>query len=465
MLWLVFTAMTGLALVLLLTPLLRKARPDAVAEAGGHDLAVYRDQLRELEAEAERGTIAAGEFEAARTEIERRLLAAAEHQPQEKQPQAAGRQADLVAALCLALALPAAAAGLYLWLGAPDQPGVPLAGRPASPPPAAQAVPDMTAAVAGLRKRLEQNPDNRQGWLMLGRSYGVLKRYAEAARAYGRAADIEDGADVRMALGEALAHAAEGSVTPAAEAAFRQALAFDPRHIGGRFYLGIMEAQRGRWRAAFDLWLEIAADTPADASWRQALMQHLEDAAGRLDLDLAALLPEPPAGSDAAAELRGTTPQQQQQIRAMVARLAARLENSPDDLEGWLKLARSYRELGDKPKTLSALAQAGRLAPLDAEVQMMHAAEIIQQAGPQSAVPAAAVSLMQRVLGLDAKNRDALYFIGLWQAQAGHKAEAIATWQRLLALLEPGGRAHQSVKQRIEALEAQPKKANGGAGG
>ena len=96
---------------------------------------------------------------------------------------------------------------------------------------------------------------------------------------------------------------------------------------------------------------------------------------------------------------------------------------------------------------------------------MMHAAEIIQQAGPQSAVPAAAVSLMQRVLGLDAKNRDALYFIGLWQAQAGHKAEAIATWQRLLALLEPGGRAHQSVKQRIEALEAQPKKANGGAGG
>ena len=149
----------------------------------------------------------------------------------------------------------------------------------------------------------------------------------------------------------------------------------------------------------------------------------------------------------------------------MVARLAARLEDNPDDLEGWLKLARSYRVLGDKPKTLSALAGAGRVAPLNVEVQLMHAAEIIQQAGPDSAVPAAAVSLLQRVLSLDAKNRDALYFVGLSQAQAGELTNAIATWQRLLQELEPGSETYQTVKQRMEILRSRSQKKNGDAGG
>jgi cytochrome c-type biogenesis protein CcmH len=468
MLWLVFTAMTGLALVLVLYPLLRKAAPESLA-AGGHDLAVYRDQLRELEADAERGAIDADELEAARTEIQRRLLTAAERQPAKNQAEShpRSRHADFIAALCLAVALPAAAAALYLWLGAPQQPGVPFAERPATPQRAAEVAPEMKAAVAGLSQRLEENPDNRQGWLMLGRSYGVLKRYAEAAEAFGRAAALGDDADVRMAQGEALTHAAKGTVTPAAEAAFRQALAFEPRHIGGRFYLAVMEAQRGRMRAALDIWLEIATDTPADAPWREALMQRLEDAARRLDLDLAALLPKSPAGGKAATGQPGLggTPEEQQQIRNMVARLAARLEDNPDDLEGWLKLARSYRVLGDKPKTLTALANAGRRAPLNVEVQMMHAAEIIEQAGPESAVPAAAVSLMKRVLSLDAKNRDALYFVGLSQAQAGNSTAAIATWQRLLAVLEAGSKAHQTVMQRIETLKAQSEKKNGDAGG
>lgn len=361
-LWLLLAAMTAGALALLLMPLLRKG---AAAESrAAYDLAVYRDQLAEIERDLERGLLGPEEAVAARTEIERRMLAAADG-PGERPKERGGDRA--ITAAVIAAALPLGAFVLYLNLGSPELPGRPFAERQAErtqagDDPAAQTL------VAELAEHLRQNPEDLEVWLALAESYMALERYDSAANAYRHAVLLAQGRpDVFSAYGESLVHANDGQVTGEARTAFGQALAAAPGEPRARYYLALAEAQAGNRRAALQMWVDLAADSPPDAPWLPILDQHIGAIAEELGIEAASIAPTPrvgrgPSPEDMAALEQMSPEDQADMIRTMVERLAARLEAEPDDPDGWLMLARSYQVLGAPEQARHAFDRAARLA-------------------------------------------------------------------------------------------------------
>jgi cytochrome c-type biogenesis protein CcmH len=266
--WAIIGALTAVCLGFLLVPLLRRRRP--APDRGAFDREVYRDQLDEIARDLKRGVLSDEEAAAARVEVERRILATAQSQPETgsaptRRP-LAGRR--LLVATSLAGIM--AALALYLYLGEPGLPGRPFAERAGLPAGADEGMDlaQIEQLVARLATRLEGDPDNLEGWRLLARSYMMLGRYENAAEAFDHAAALDPGdAELPAGQGEALVMANGGFVTPAAKRAFVAARALDGTEPRARFYLGLAEMQAGRPRAALELWERLAADAPLDAPW------------------------------------------------------------------------------------------------------------------------------------------------------------------------------------------------------
>ena len=187
-LWLLLAAITALALVLMLRPILWGRR--GVTSRETLETAIYRDRLTEVKRDLERGLLSPAEAEAAEAEISRRMLKVAEARHSAAMEAPATRSRWVAAALVTAV-LPLGTVILYLMLGAPDQPNHPFQARQAAPEAATQhSGIDMGEAIERLAERLEQNPEDLEGWILLGRSYASEERYGKAAEAFRRAVEL-----------------------------------------------------------------------------------------------------------------------------------------------------------------------------------------------------------------------------------------------------------------------------------
>ena len=352
-------AMVAFAIGFMLWPLLR---PKAVAAASrsDHDVSVYKDQLSAIARDRQRGVITEAEAKEAEREVQRRLLAAAEEAERAVAPTA--RRGWMTPA-AIALVTPAAAVGLYLWLGSPGAPDRPLAERAQE----MQQVQHMEAAVMQLAQRLSNDPSDLEGWAMLGRGYMAMNRYADAANAFRQAKERGlNNAELNAALGEALTADNGGVVTASALAAFEEALQQVPREPRSRYYLALARYQAGYPEDAFQAWQALLRESPADAPWVPLLRQNLTELATELEmpagsLDLSSAAPRASSGpsQEQVEAIANMTPEEQTaMIEGMVEGLAARLEAEPDNLEGWLRLAQSYLVLGREPEALGALRRA-----------------------------------------------------------------------------------------------------------
>lgn len=378
--------LTSLALAILLVPLLWHRGGQATRDA--YNLAVYREQLAEVDRDLRRDLLTPEQADAARTEIGRRILAL---RPGKAEAHANPR-APAIAAVGILL-LPIAVWGLYLRLGSPLLPDQPFAARRAASAGAvAKNEPhlDMNEAVARLEAHLKQHSDDLAGWLLLGRSELSLGRYAEAAEAYHHAADLSGHrADIMGDWGEAQVLAAGGTVTAAAREAFEAGLKDPETAPRSRYYLALAKLQQGDAKGALQAWTELAADSPKDAEWLPLLRQRIAEAASALGIDPATLKQaggdSPPVGdasSPSAAAVAatakataGASPEERRSmIATMVSRLAARLESQPDDVEGWGRLGRSYLVLNEPEKARDAYARALKLKPDDAALKQGYAA-------------------------------------------------------------------------------------------
>jgi cytochrome c-type biogenesis protein CcmH len=355
MLWLVLGLMTGAAIFAVLWPLGRGQRPDNDAA----DTAVYRDQLDEIERDRANGMIGSTEADAARVEVSRRLLAAADALPRPRSDPALRRQHRRVAAIAAFVLIPLGAAAVYFMLGSPNLPAQPLAPRLAAPSDANS----MAGLIARVEAHLEQNPDDGRGWEVIAPVYLRLGRFDDAVRAYRNAVKlVGETAERQASLGEALAGAANGVITTDAKAAFERASALDPASPRAQFYLGLAAEQDGRAADAANRWRDLVAHAPADAPWvayvREALTR-VESAGGRAPGAGAPAMPAPSA-QDVAGAAEMLPAERDQMVRGMVERLAARLSADGSDVEGWLRLMRAYMVLGERGKARAAAADARR---------------------------------------------------------------------------------------------------------
>jgi cytochrome c-type biogenesis protein CcmH len=396
--------LTSLALAILLVPLLLRRRADGSREA--YNFAVYRDQLAEVERDLGRGLLNPEQAEAARAEIGRRILAlpSGSASPHPNPPPLAGEGGTrpeglggwgLTAATIAVVLLPFAAWLLYARLGSPALPDQPFAERAAAAKAVASGVQhlDLGKAVAKIEAHLKDHPEDLTGWLLLARTEITLAHYGEAAEAYRHAADLSGRrADIVGDWGEAQVLAADGTVTPAAREAFQAALADKESAPRSRYYLALAQSQQGDTKAALQGWVDLAADSPADAEWLPLVRQRIAEAATTLGVDPASLktssgMPSQAAVTATAQATVDASPEERHaMILTMVGNLAARLEQQPDDVEGWARLGRSYMVLKEPQKARDAYAHAVKLKPDDAALRQAYA-EASRAAEPGAAQP------------------------------------------------------------------------------
>ncbi len=349
-LWFVFALMTAAAIFAVLWPLGRHGQP----QKDGSEAVVYKDQLTEIDRDVAAGLIGPSEAEAARVEISRRLLAAADNQ--RDPPLASSVSLRRSAAIIALIGLPVVAAALYLPLGSPRLGDFPLAQRTRAPD-AAQPLDNL---VAQVEAHLEKNPTDGRGWNVIAPVLARLGRYDDAVRAYRNSITYNgDSAQRRADLGEAIAGAAGGVVTAEAKAEFERAVALNADEVKASYFLGLAAEQDGRAAEAASIWRAMLAKAPSDAPWRPLVQAALARVGGSgapvLSDDAMA------AAKDMSETDRGAM------IRGMVERLAGRLKQNGDDVEGWLRLVRAYMVMGEHDKAKSALTDARQAVANDAE--------------------------------------------------------------------------------------------------
>lgn len=455
-LWLLIGLLSAAVAALFAWPLIR-ARPRDSGDT--RDLAVYRDQLAELDRDVARGLLPESEAAAARLEIQRRLLAAAGRPPTDARGM--GRASGRAPAWTLVLLLlpPAAAIVLYLDLGHPGLPGQPFASRA----PAAPAGQNLEQVVDALAANMKANPSDPKGWELLASTEATLGHFKESADAYAeaiarwKAKGEPPSADLQSRYGEALT-AIANQVTPAAKAAFDAALAIDPKDARARFYLGLAEVEAGHLEAALQQWVALEADSPADATWRPLLTQKIDELARQLGRDPATLpgrKPAPtatgPTQQDLAKAANMTPEERKAFIESMVASLAQKLRDQPNDVEGWLKLGNAYSQLGRAQEALGAWREAAMRGSERLDAQVPYAAAVAATADLVP-LPADFAVVVERMRKLAPENGLALYCAGLIARASGDKVQARQLWQRVLPLTPEGSSQRKELEAKIAAL-------------
>lgn len=408
----------------LLWPLLR-SRTDRRDRLSG-ELAIYRDQLAELERERAAGTLPESEAAAARIEIERRILAAGAAAT----PEAVARPSPVAHKWLppvLSLVVPLLALGVYLAVGRPGLPSAPFGSARIAEHPAPGQQLDVPRLIADARARLEKNPDDP---------------------------------DALSALAEGLTLEAGGTVPQPAVEALRKALQQrpdDPRTI---YYLGLHEAQSGDSRAAIARWRALEARSAPDAPYLGLLRAEIQRVAKAAGIEVPAAPPSSPQSSmpqpsrEQQEAMAGLTPEQRQQaIRSMVEGLATRLQDNPQDRAGWLRLANAWKVLGENDKAAGAYARADALGPVDARLLADWAETHVRQLAPGAAPSLEAVAILERLEKAEPRNALALFYLGAAAYAAGNKEGAVQRWKTLLALLPADAPIRPMLEARIREAE------------
>jgi cytochrome c-type biogenesis protein CcmH len=353
--WIIAGLLVVAALIALLKPLLW-ATPESAAE-GESVVAVFRRQLANLDSEIAQGRLTPGEAAAVRAEVTRRMLAAADQETENSRPAVLGSAATswrIGAAIGIAALLPAAALAIYAAVGAPS---VIERGGSAAAAPETDKRAKLAAAAEQLKARLQQEPGHVEGWVLLARTFVSLERYPEARTAYSQAIALAPKEPrLHAELGELLVLAAGGDVTAEAEAEFAQA-GDDPR---ARFYGAEAALQRGDGEAAKATLRSLLATAPAEAPWRKLVQERLAEIAPG-EQPRPAVEGAGPTAKDVAAAQSMSPEERQAMIRSMVDRLAARLEQNPNDKDGWTRLAHAYDVLGESAKAEAARTRAAQV--------------------------------------------------------------------------------------------------------
>lgn len=352
LLWIGFALLTAAVVAALLAPLTRERR--AALDPAAADLAVYRDQLAEIESEAKRGLLPEADVAGARVEIARRILSRADAGSHEHaaSPHAPEARRDRTVFLALAALIPLATVAGYLVLGSPALPDRPLSARLETPIEQAS-VGDL---IARVEERLRQKPDDGQGWDVVAPIYLRLERYGDAAHAYAEANRLL-GENVRRLAGfaEATLLASNGVVNDDVRRAAGRILELEPNNPEARIWIGLGKEQDGDLPGAIADYKGLLGVAPADAAWRKSVEDRIALLSDRL-----AGKPEPKPGDEAGRIAAMTPDEQAKMIGQMVDNLAQRLKENGRDLPGWLKLVRAYKVLGREADATAALGEARR---------------------------------------------------------------------------------------------------------
>ncbi|MFL2770891.1 MAG: c-type cytochrome biogenesis protein CcmI [Rhodospirillaceae bacterium] len=481
MIWVSFALLTLLCVAILLLPIMRGS--DLTADQTEADQAVYKAQLVEVERDLAEGVLTNAEAKTARIEIQRRLLAADRRGQSAANANTPALRMSAVSAV--GVVVPFATLAIYLSIGSPSLPSLPVKERRAEAldhPDQA----DVNVLIENLADRLRENPDSTEGWVLLARSYRQANRISEAVTAYRRALSTGTQDIVLMAeLGEVLIASNNGTVGLEAVNVLEAVLRVDRSDARARFYLGLARAQAGESRDAIAIWRDLTAAAPTDAPWIPMVREQMSEVAMSAGIMPMTVAPRHPFDSPGASEAsvgpvqtakkpesstvapeadeddfrpdvsgiagRFSRPELEM-IQEMVGGLEARLEFGPEDFDGWMQLGRSYGVLGNNTKAANAYRQAISMRPNAVSPHVQLADLLLQSVGSADAITNEIVELSNKILALDGNNPDGLFISGLAAASAGNNDLARTLWLRLMNILPPSDSARDAVAKRLAEL-------------
>lgn len=357
--WILVAALASLVTFWVTRPLMRPAPPATPASAA--DIAVYKDQLAEIDADVTRGQLSPVEAEAARAEVARRLIRLPDGDASSQgKPVQTGR--PTLAFVATTVAVPFLALALYLAYGNPGVRDAPLAERLAVAPEKATPA-DL---IAKVEARLREVPGDGRGWDVIAPVYALQGRFDDAIEAYSNAIRILGETPRRLeGLATADIRGANGVVSKRARAALERAKVLAPDRLELQLWLTLAKEQDGDLAGAIADYKALLAKAGQDVPWREPVTARLAQlegqAAGKSDTGGPTPTPVPDAGSppgNAQGSIAALPAEQRAMIDQMVAGLADRLKTNGDDLEGWLKLIRALKVLKRDAEATTALSDA-----------------------------------------------------------------------------------------------------------
>ena len=281
--WVICAGLILIALAFVLPSVLQRADESDVAmedERKQANIAVYRDQLSELEADLRNGIVSEEQYAQDRDEIERRLLEDTSVEKTKKivtAPAIARNTAYL-----LGIGLPLVAVIFYLNVGSPkliaEPPRVAATG-PATEAPPERSQEQIEANVAKLAQRLQANPGDAQGWAMLARSYNSMEKWGEATGAYAKATELSpNNADLWAEYAFASAMASNKSLEGKPMELVDRALKVDPQNAKALQLAGSAAFQAKDYKKAIDYWQRILKQVPAESEVAQAITERINEA-------------------------------------------------------------------------------------------------------------------------------------------------------------------------------------------
>lgn len=370
----------GVAITLLRA--LRHGREESLANAQ-YDVAVYRDQLAEIERDIARGTLPEDEGARLRTEVSRRLLEADRAARAETVAKDQGAGLLVTAAIVLVIG---GSAALYWRLGAPGYPDLPLAERLAMSdeisanrisqaeaeaqtpalPERTDLDPSFMELMEKLRTTMAERPDDLRGLELLARNEAALGNFQAAQAAQRHIVELKGDqatAEDYATLAEVMILSAGGYVSPETEQELIRALEKDPKNGLARYYSGVMFNQVGRFDRTFTLWRALLEEGPADAPWIAPIRDQLPEIAARAGVNYD-MPPAPgqglagPSAGDVAAAAEMQAEDRQAMIEGMVEQLGARLASEGGSAEEWARLITSLAVLGRMEEAREIYAEA-----------------------------------------------------------------------------------------------------------
>ncbi len=340
MFWLPVLVLILVAILLALWPLLRGRGPvDPMDQA----VAFYQARKVELERQHAAGQIGDADFEAAMAEQGRHLLSLGRGRGQVSGDIGA-RQRRKIAALAMLVLVPGITLGVYLRIGQPGLPDLPLASRAVTPQNM-----DVASALQRIEQHLARNPDDGRGYEVVAPVYLRAGRFADAAFAYRRVIALLGPSATRHAdLGEALVAEKDGIITAEARDAFEKAVALEPGYAKARFYLAVLLEQDGNRAGAVEKLTALAAELGTGPGRM------------RVEAEIARMRTETGGPASEAGQSIAALPEAERQaaIRSMVDQLDTRLAGGSGTLGEWQRLIRARLVLNEPDKAREALGRA-----------------------------------------------------------------------------------------------------------
>ncbi len=311
--WIAVVVCIGVALAFVLPPLLRTRTAAGKAARRDVNIAVYRDQMKEIEADRNNGMLTDAQFQVARQELEARLADDALSLDDTPEP---GQVGSRKLGYSLAAVLPGAALGLYFWLGQPaslieiaNAQSGPAHPAMAAAPGAASGEHDFMKLIRKVEEKTQANPDDGEAWAMLAKSYAAMERWPEALQAYEKAIMLlPRDASALSGYAEALAITNNRVLTGRSMALVQQALEIDPEDMKGLELAGIHAYQEQNFVQAGNYFKRLHQLLPPESPYAQDILAAQKETerlaqTGMSGLDNLATLP--PADAKTASEAQG----------------------------------------------------------------------------------------------------------------------------------------------------------------